>query len=178
MLKELFVKICEKQGWNVAEFSGGYELSKYSPMGEDFSFFIGENDIKSGVQDYYEDFDPEEHAAKLFNAKRRGVGSVPGSLRNLLDDVLDDADAIDEMLRELANAIDEAKTIVVRAYDIEWDTDGEDIDIQTEFELEVDVSDMEDEEELADYISDYITDKTGWCHNGFHWAIKEEEKAE
>ena len=174
MLKTLFVKICEEQGWNVAEYSGNYELSKYSPMGEDFSFCIGENDIKSGVQDYYEDFDPEEHAAKWFDAKRRGEGSVPGSLRDLLDD----ADAIDEMLRELANAIEEAQIIVVRAYDIEWDTDGEDIEIPTEVELEVDISDMEDEEELADYISDHISDETGWCHNGCSWEIKKEEKAE
>lgn len=48
----------------------------------------------------------------------------------------------------------------MKAINIIWDTDGEDIALPSE----IDIPDgMEDEDE----ISDYITDVTGFCHMGF-----------
>ena len=55
---------------------------------------------------------------------------------------------------------------------IKWDTDGnmkilkslpKEIDISDEF----DVNDYEDEEQLLDDISDWLSDTYGYCHFGF-----------
>ncbi|RHO98413.1 hypothetical protein DW004_13870 [Firmicutes bacterium AF36-3BH] len=55
---------------------------------------------------------------------------------------------------------------------IKWDTDGnmkilkslpKEIDITDEF----DVNDYEDEEQLLDDISDWLSDTYGYCHFGF-----------
>ena len=46
------------------------------------------------------------------------------------------------------------------AYDIIWDTDGEQIDLPNEIEIPDEIVDEDD-------ISDYITDRTGFCHMGF-----------
>lgn len=48
----------------------------------------------------------------------------------------------------------------MKAYNILWDTDGEDIDLPTEIEIPDSMTDL-------DKISDYITDITGFCHKGF-----------
>lgn len=57
------------------------------------------------------------------------------------------------------------------AYDIDWDTDGEDVDLPNEILLP---SGMTDEDE----ISDYISDETGFCHNGFKLAESLKERIE
>lgn len=49
----------------------------------------------------------------------------------------------------------------MKAINIVWDTDGENISLPTEIEIPDDIVDDEDE------ISDYITDQTGFCHYGF-----------
>lgn len=54
-----------------------------------------------------------------------------------------------------------------RATNIQWDTDGEDIDLPTEMDIPADI---EDEDE----ISDYISDETGFCHFGFVLEIVQE----
>lgn len=55
---------------------------------------------------------------------------------------------------------------------IKWDTDGnmkilkslpKEIDITDEF----DINDYEDEEQLLDDISDWLSDTYGYCHFGF-----------
>lgn len=47
-----------------------------------------------------------------------------------------------------------------KAYDIDWDTDGEDVDLPNEIEIPEGMDDI-------DEISDYLSDTTGFCHNGF-----------
>ena len=47
--------------------------------------------------------------------------------------------------------------------DIEYDTDGEDIDLPKELKITV----PDDEEDPLEYISDEISKITGFCHNGF-----------
>ena len=50
---------------------------------------------------------------------------------------------------------------------IEYDTDGETIELPTE--LKITVSDeITDKDELIDVISDEISNKTGFCHLGFN----------
>lgn len=48
----------------------------------------------------------------------------------------------------------------MKATNIIWDTDGEDISLPVEIEIP---EGMEDEEE----ISDYLSETTGYCHKGF-----------
>ena len=53
--------------------------------------------------------------------------------------------------------------LAIRIHSIVYDTDGEDdIDLPTEFVVTV-----EDNEDVEDQLSDYITEQTGFCHRGF-----------
>ena len=55
----------------------------------------------------------------------------------------------------------------VRITNILYDTDGEDdIELPQEFVLEV-----EDNEDVEDVLSDYITEQTGFCHRGFFYEV-------
>ena len=61
----------------------------------------------------------------------------------------------------------------VQVTDIEWDTDGEEVDpliLPTEMDIpfsELYISDDVSYDELVDEISDYLSNSTGYCHNGF-----------
>lgn len=89
-------KICEDLGWEVYETEDDIEFRKYSSLGEDFSFSVSANKFLEDLCDYYEAFDPEEHAAMWHNARHCTAG-VPQSLRALLDDAIE----IDGMLEDL-----------------------------------------------------------------------------
>ena len=52
------------------------------------------------------------------------------------------------------------------AIDINYDTDGENVDLPKEIEVNV-PDDITDEIEILDFIGDKITDTTGFCHFGF-----------
>lgn len=53
----------------------------------------------------------------------------------------------------------------VRITNIQYDTDGEDdIELPQEFVLEV-----EDNEDVEEVLSNYITEQTGFCHGGFYY---------
>lgn len=98
-LEERLLQKAEELDWSVTVDDGDWEFEKYSPAGEDFFFSASGPDIVASVKEYYENFDPEEHATDLAIAKRNGFAGVP-DLRTLCDD----ADAIDEMLHELFEA--------------------------------------------------------------------------
>ena len=55
----------------------------------------------------------------------------------------------------------------IRIYEIAYGTDGEEIDLPSELTMEVNSDDVE---EIADLASDYISDTTGFCHDGFKWT--------
>ena len=67
-------KICEDLGWKVYEDGDDIELEKYSSLGEDVCFSVSANKFLKDLCDYYEDFDPEEHAAMWYNARHSMVG--------------------------------------------------------------------------------------------------------
>lgn len=61
-----------------------------------------------------------------------------------------------------------------RVYGIGWDAnDIEKMDLPKEIEVELtegeEVENLNDDEEVEDYLSDYITDETGFCHFGFSY---------
>ena len=62
------------------------------------------------------------------------------------------------------NHIQEINTTPVarKAVQIDWDTDGEDVDLPTEIDIPAEI----DDEDVADYLSD----QTGFCHFGFQIA--------
>jgi hypothetical protein len=48
--------------------------------------------------------------------------------------------------------------------------DGEDLDLPSQLLIPI-PEHMEDEEEIEDYVSDTITEDTGFCHKGFGYSI-------
>ena len=106
------VKVAESLDWKCRvydKYDKEIELEKYSPAGEDFIMTISFDpkapitSFYDNLYDYYNDFDPEEHAAMWIN--ERGKNGVPDSIRVLLDD----AESIEDMIRELCFAIAELK---------------------------------------------------------------------
>lgn len=92
----------------------GIEFEKYSPAGEDFNFYAHGNsarEIVDSVDSYYKDFDTDEHVTMWVNARSNGVKGVPN-----ISVLVEDADAIDEMLKELSEAL----------YNIDFDEEDED----------------------------------------------------
>jgi hypothetical protein len=55
--------------------------------------------------------------------------------------------------------------------DIKYDTDGEQIDLPKVLEIDV-PNEFDGEDEIADYISDEISNITGFCHKGFSFMTK------
>lgn len=53
----------------------------------------------------------------------------------------------------------------IEAYNIKWDTDGEDVSLPKSVVINV----PDDEEDIADYVSDYLSDEYGFCHFGFEF---------
>ncbi len=96
--------ICERLGWYVQPDGNDIILEQFSPAGEDFFFYADKKRFAESIREYAEDFDPDEHAA-MWIENMKTVKGVPQSIRTLIDDT----DAIKEMLTELSEQIN--KTI-------------------------------------------------------------------
>lgn len=83
---------------------GTLELSKHSPAGEDFNFVIDGKDICREIAEYAYDFDIDDHVDLW--AEHRGTRGVPETFRELVED----AESIQEMLDELAEALNSVQT--------------------------------------------------------------------
>ena len=93
-------RVCENLDWTVREYEEDIELAKYSPAGEDFFFSVSKDNFLTEVINYAEDFDADEHA-EMWVENMHTVKEVPQSIRTLIED----ADAIKEMLLELATKL-------------------------------------------------------------------------
>lgn len=96
-MKKRLKHIIRKLDWKIYEYETHVELEKYSPAGEDFFFCIDKKDFINNVVEYANDFDADEHA-KMWVENMHTVRGIPQSIRTLIND----ADAIKEMLMELA----------------------------------------------------------------------------
>lgn len=111
-LREVLIEAAEALDWScvVEEYSNGNFLrfGKYSPAGEDFSISVSDNPetIVREVIKVAENFDVDEHVELWLDARKSGVSGVPNSIRDLLED----AEAIQEMLCELSDKLSEAAT--------------------------------------------------------------------
>lgn len=104
-MKQKYINEIERLGWSIREYDDCYEIGQYSPAGEDFFFSVDRcKDIVQEVREYADDFDADEHAEMLVEARRKDP-SVPQSIRELIDD----ADAIKAMLITLAEALENIK---------------------------------------------------------------------
>lgn len=92
---------CEELDWSVNCYDEYVEISQQSPAGEDFSFTVDEKDFVENVKQYAADFDPDEHVAMWIEAKQHGRDKTIPNARELVHD----AEAIDEMLQNLAIAL-------------------------------------------------------------------------
>lgn len=96
--------VIEDEGWRVGKGlnNGEWELSKFSPAGEDFSFVVEHNgDPERAVEeihDYAYNYDEDGHAEPLIEI--RGTHGVPSSILILAQDAKD----IRLMLRRLERA--------------------------------------------------------------------------
>lgn len=97
-------RICENLNWSVWDCDKDIELHKSSPAGEDFFFTVNKDNFLNEVIEYAEDFDPDEHA-EMWVKNMHFVKGVPQSIRTLIND----ADAIKEMLEELATELKGSK---------------------------------------------------------------------
>ena len=97
-------EIAERLGWRVDEYDDGtVEFSQYSPAGEDFSFTVNAKDAAKEIYEYYDEFDIDEHIEMWIDARENGVIGVPSTRR-----LVEDAEDIFEMLKELACAVMDA----------------------------------------------------------------------
>lgn len=76
-------------------------IGKYTPAGEDFFFYVSIQNFAEEVEEYAQDFDVDEHVERWIDARKRGVSGVPSTIRELLED----AEAIQKMLNDLAEAL-------------------------------------------------------------------------
>ena len=70
-------------------------------------------------------------------------------------------------LSNIASAVSGYRKMAeIEAYEIEYDTDGKDVDLPKSMRFMVNLLDI-DEDEIADLISD----KTGWLVKTFQWRV-------
>lgn len=99
-MKRKLKQVCEKLNWNVYEYENDIELEKYSPAGENFIFSVNKKNCIEEIKKYILNFDADEHAEMWIN-NMHTVSGVPQSVRILIND----ADAIQDMLNELADSL-------------------------------------------------------------------------
>ena len=107
MKKALQLEI-ESQGWTTNHEGNTLEISRYSPAGEDFYFYVnGESteELISNICEYADDFDIDEHAS--MHIENRGKFGIPSSVSVLVKD----AEDIKNMLKELADAVKKIKDL-------------------------------------------------------------------
>ena len=110
--------------WEVSQLSEtSFDITRHSPAGEHVIMPLqGENlwDMATFAENYYDDFDADDHAAVIYHLKHYGTpdeqkfyASAPGDI----DDLLRDARTIDNWYYEVYSKLREA-----------WDEEDDDGD--------------------------------------------------
>ena len=103
-IPQWFIDAVEALDWSIChEDSTTIELENYSPEGEDLVIYAEKEDLVGSLFDNYQCFDEDEHIEMWIQAKANGTSGVP-STRALVKD----AEAINEMYKELAEAVADA----------------------------------------------------------------------
>ena len=110
--------------WDVSQLSEtSFDITRHSPAGEEVVMSLqGENlgDMATFAENYYNDFDADDHAAVIYHLKHYGTpdeqrfyASAPGDI----DDLLRDSRTIDNWYYEVYSKLREA-----------WDEEDDDGD--------------------------------------------------
>lgn len=103
-IPQWFVDAIEELDWSIVYDSGGYvDLENWSPEGEDLIISVDKNDLVGSLFDNYQCFDKDEHVKMLLDAKSNGFSGVPD-----VDTLVEDADNILQMYKELADKVAES----------------------------------------------------------------------
>lgn len=95
------IEICERLDWIVHIGSDYVELESWSPAGENLVFCLdNDEDFVEEIKCLAAEFNTDKHVEMFVGG--RGKNGVPETIRELLED----ADAIDQMLQNLASALD------------------------------------------------------------------------
>lgn len=108
-MNQKYLDKLEQLDWAVNEDESSIELEKYSPAGEDFIFSVSTDNFVDDIKECAVNFDPDEHIEMWVMAKHNDGKNIP-SIRELVED----ADAIDEMFQELAIAMCEVQNEIER----------------------------------------------------------------
>lgn len=115
------------------------------------------------VEEYFDSINPDDYELggveitdDDFNTVLERVKNSDASLENVVDQYLKEIrEVLDEGLEEPEDKLDLPDSVTITASQLTLDTD----DI------------VEDEDELSDIISDYLSDTYGFCHYGFEFEV-------
>lgn len=112
-IRDRIVEIAEENGWKVdVESNDGdnfsYEFSKYSPVGQDFSFEAEMEDnnvyaLLNNIKDYYDNYDCSYEAYLWLDNTGHGTNGAPYDMK----DVYEDMEACEGMTFELWKSLSE-----------------------------------------------------------------------
>lgn len=110
-MNEIYREVCENLNWSVTVCEDGtVELETTSPAGEDLIVTVEAENFVDNVKAYAASFDKDEHIEMWILARRSGTSGVPSA-----KELVEDAQAIDDMLRELSCALFAAELEAVGA---------------------------------------------------------------
>ena len=101
-------------GWKVYVSGDDVELTRHSPAGEEVcvSLTLGTAaEMAKQAAAYYDDFDPDDHAAQIYHAKHYGSDDQQQFYADALDsleDLVADAHAIDNLYYKIYEALNNA----------------------------------------------------------------------
>ena len=104
-LDQRYIDVLKRLEWRICGYDdGSVEIENFSPAGEDLIISAGVKNFAKEIKERYENFDPDEHIEMWIEARRAGRSGIPPAR-----ELARDADKIDKMLEELANALAEVE---------------------------------------------------------------------
>lgn len=111
-LTDAVVQCAEAKGWHVnaainyKEQKTEFEFGKYTPAGQDFSFYADMkcaniNSLIEEIENYYEGFDVDSEAYLWLDNEGHGKNGAPYRMRAVLDDM----EAAERMIANLLDTV-------------------------------------------------------------------------
>lgn len=150
-LEQKYIDILEQNDWGISSYTddGRVELETYSPAGENFLMCVEVENFPESVREYANDFDADEHTEMWIEARGR-VAGVPNSIRELIED----AEAIKEMLNELADTLVKDENNKENLEELKQYKENSYYDIEDVAEQLIELSNLERSEELKQELED------------------------
>lgn len=113
-LKEWVERICDENEWNSNAYDGmrddiDFELESYTSRGQDLIVSISVNDnatyedFVKELEDYYEDYDPDEEASKWIGPDGHGANGAPYRITDIVHDMEEAREMIGDLLKAFKN---------------------------------------------------------------------------